>query len=323
MFTTLSVKHFGCVENVEVALTPLHAFIGPNDSGKSTLLRAVEWGCYPHGLQGKPDRRRVEFAAPVQATKGSIVSLGFPDRGKVNTVKTASGEVQAQDSGGRFVAMPLLLRLDPDALRSPSPEIPQGQPIAFVNARGAGLAAAYDALQSREFEAFLAIRERVMQLFPSVQHIGFPGAQGSTGQRTVTVTLKDKTQVPVQALSEGLLYFLALAILPHIDAGSVVLLEEPENGLHPARIVDVMRVLREVSKTTQVLIATHSPLVINELQPDEVSVVTRGESGSVVTPIAKTHNFDERAETFALGELWLAYANGSDEASLISGAPVL
>ncbi|MEO5729350.1 MAG: AAA family ATPase, partial [Byssovorax sp.] len=37
----LTVKNFGCVKDVSVELTPLHAFIGPNDSGKSTLLRAM------------------------------------------------------------------------------------------------------------------------------------------------------------------------------------------------------------------------------------------------------------------------------------------
>ncbi|MFS8067385.1 MAG: AAA family ATPase, partial [Byssovorax sp.] len=37
----LKVKDYGCVKYVDVELTPLHAFIGPNDSGKSTLLRAV------------------------------------------------------------------------------------------------------------------------------------------------------------------------------------------------------------------------------------------------------------------------------------------
>ncbi len=37
----LTVKNYGCVKDVSVELTPLHAFIGPNDSGKSTLLRAM------------------------------------------------------------------------------------------------------------------------------------------------------------------------------------------------------------------------------------------------------------------------------------------
>ena len=41
MITRFRAKNYGCLKNVEIDLTPVHAFIGPNDSGKSTLLRAV------------------------------------------------------------------------------------------------------------------------------------------------------------------------------------------------------------------------------------------------------------------------------------------
>jgi predicted ATPase len=78
-----------------------------------------------------------------------------------------------------------------------------------------------------------------------------------------------------------------------------------------------MKVLREVSKTRQVVMATHSPLVVNELQPEEVTLVTRTESeGTRFTPITETTNFAQRAKTYALGELWLSFADGRTEAAL-------
>jgi hypothetical protein len=68
-----------------------------------------------------------------------------------------------------------------------------------------------------------------------------------------------------------------------------------------------------------VLIATHSPLVINELKPEEVTVVTRSRgAGSIFTPLPETPNFAERSKVYALGELWLSYANGVDEQPLLS-----
>jgi predicted ATPase len=114
-----------------------------------------------------------------------------------------------------------------------------------------------------------------------------------------------------------MLYYLAYAVLPHLDPTAVVLVEEPENGLHPARIREVMRVLREISKTTQVVIATHSPLVVNELLPDEVTVLTRDPvNGTNATRLKDTPNFEERAKVYALGELWVSYADGLLEAPL-------
>lgn len=95
-----------------------------------------------------------------------------------------------------------------------------------------------------------------------------------------------------------------------------------ENGLHPARIAEVVRLLRSIvkEKGTQVVMATHSPLVVNELDPDEVSVVTRKpDEGTKVKRIKDTPDFEERFKIYALGELWIAYANGLDEAPLLSG----
>jgi hypothetical protein len=66
--------------------------------------------------------------------------------------------------------------------------------------------------------------------------------------------------------------------------------------------------------------ATHSPLVVNEMQPEEVSVVTRTEAeGTKITPIKDTANFAKRSSVYALGELWLSFADGVDEAPLIHG----
>jgi hypothetical protein len=67
--------------------------------------------------------------------------------------------------------------------------------------------------------------------------------------------------------------------------------------------------------------ATHSPLVINELQPEEVSVVTKAsvDEGTKVTRIKDTPNFAKRSSVYALGELWLAYADGNVEAPLLEG----
>jgi predicted ATPase len=132
--------------------------------------------------------------------------------------------------------------------------------------------------------------------------------------------LTDGSRIPAGQLSEGFLYFAALAILPYIDAGALLFLEEPENGLHPSRIAEVMGLLRALTeKGIQIILATHSPLVVNELKPEEVTVVTRDSAlGTKLTPIAKTPSFEARSKVYALGELWLSYANGKDEADLLT-----
>lgn len=159
------------------------------------------------------------------------------------------------------------------------------------------------------------IRDSVRALFPTVKRIAVVPVTRS--EVSLEIELTDGTRVRASEMSAGLLYCLAFAAIPHLDPVSALLLEEPENGLHPARIGEVMRLLRAFAERTdtQVFLATHSPLVLNELQPDEISVVTRPslERGTIVTPLRDTPNFEQRSKVYALGELWLAYCDGETD----------
>jgi predicted ATPase len=93
--------------------------------------------------------------------------------------------------------------------------------------------------------------------------------------KALGVVLQDDTFVSAASVSDGLLRWLAFAAVPYLAHGALILVEEPENGLHPAGIRDVMTLLREVSGRAQVVIATHSAIVIDELDRNEVTVLRR------------------------------------------------
>lgn len=209
-----------------------------------------------------------------------------------------------------------LIRWDPDALRQPSELIPEGSALV-IGERGNGLPAIYDAILSRDRTAFDGIEAGVRQHFPTIKGIWLPTLQRST--KAVGAILNDGSRVQANQMSEGLLYWLAFAVLPHVDPTALLLIEEPEHGLHPSRIAEVMKVLRDVSRQVQVIVATHSPLVINELQPDEVTILTRdANTGTRATRLDRTTHFQQRQQVYALGELWLSFADGIEEAALVS-----
>jgi predicted ATPase len=351
----LYAERYGCLQNVSVHLTPLHAFIGPNDSGKSTILRAVRTAVQLAigGFASGPAPSWVPFDPAISRDDTPYLSLALtrrpsdPGRYRYHVRKLKEGdfelgeiitgtrEIKAgrtmydlkglvqtrQDPGAVAIREQLegearLLRLDPDALRQSSGLIVEGQELDYLDDRGLGLPGVYDAIQNRGDGSFDRIAEDVRRLFPTIKNLRLRNV--SANEKVLETKLNDGTLVPASLMSEGLLFYLAFAAIPHLVGTSVLLVEEPENGLHPARIRDVVRVLREISKRTQVLIATHSPLVINELEPEEVTVTTRHpEEGTRATPLKETPSFEERAKVYALGELWLAYANGDDEAPLL------
>jgi ABC-type multidrug transport system ATPase subunit len=101
----------------------------------------------------------------------------------------------------------------------------------------------------------------------------------------VVVTDTQHTPHLASSLSDGTLRFLALAVLKYAPDGQrLICLEEPENGIHPQRIRPILRLLRELAVDVeeeigptnplrQVLINTHSPLVVEEVLEDELIVV--------------------------------------------------
>jgi hypothetical protein len=211
-----------------------------------------------------------------------------------------------------------LLRLDPDELRKPTALISDADPLSF-DEHGLGLPGVYDAILVRDMRGYLAINERLRELFPAVDQIYLRNP--SQQLKALGVKLRDGTVVGAEDMSEGLLYYLAFAALPYLTPVAMVLIEEPENGLHPARVAEVMRVLREISKQTQVILATHSPLVVNELEGHEVTVLRRSpEQGTSATLLSDTPRYAERSKIYANGELWLSYADGVSEADLLDGA---
>ncbi len=319
MIQTFRARGYGCLTDVSASFTPLHAFIGPNDSGKSTLL---------HGL-----RTVVQLASGKFEHKDGVWSSFDPgirlsiefQEGSYSFEVTRSGlvnkHVKTLDEAFLQRLRVRLLRLDPDALRAPSGLVPETSPVGFLDDRGHGLAGVYFAIRNRNDDAFAAIVDHVRKQFPTIKNLRVKAVTSS--EVALEAELANGTRVMADRMSEGLLYYLAFTALRYLDPVSLILVEEPENGLHPARIAEVIKVLRAVVQESgaQVVMATHSPLVVNELEPDEVTLVTRPsmEQGTVLTPLRQTHNFQKRSSVYALGELWLSYADGVDEAPLITG----
>jgi energy-coupling factor transporter ATP-binding protein EcfA2 len=303
----MRVESFRCIRSVDLHLTPLHALIGPNDSGKSSLLRAIE-------RQAAAKRTFFWTTTGAVSWSGRDTRLGrYPDW-EPDSTRPAAPETKG---GVKELIKSAVLRLDPDELRQPAVLFPQDQPLWFRNERGQGLPALYDALLSRSIPAFLEIAGRFTKLFPTVSALRMVNPDEQ--RKTLGLTLTDNTVVGPDEMSEGMLYWLAFAIIEYLNPVGMLLIEEPENGLHPSRIAEVVRILREVSKRTQVIMATHSPLIINELRPEEVTIVTRKpETGTICTPMTATKNFAERSKVYALGELWLSYADGDLERELVS-----
>jgi predicted ATPase len=115
------------------------------------------------------------------------------------------------------------------------------------------------------------------------------------------------------SLSDGTLRFMCLAtLLLQPDAPRLILLDEPELGLHPAAINVLAALLRQASVNSQILLATQSVTLINQFQPEDVVVAER-ENGATVFNRLSSENYTAWMEEYSLGEMW--------EKNLIGGRP--
>jgi predicted ATPase len=98
--------------------------------------------------------------------------------------------------------------------------------------------------------------------------------------RYLVLEFENGLKVPSWAVSDGTLRMLLLTLLAYLpDAVGVFLIEEPENGIHPRAIETVFQSLASMYDA-QVLLATHSPVVLSVAKPEQVLCFAKTSEGA-------------------------------------------
>ena len=108
------------------------------------------------------------------------------------------------------------------------------------------------------------------------------------------------------SLSDGTLRFMALATLllqPVRLRPSVILLDEPELGLHPYAIAILASLIQKASVDTQVIVATQSPILLDYFEPEDVLVADRVNGETKLTRL-NSEELSTWLEDYSLGQLW-------------------
>lgn len=113
--------------------------------------------------------------------------------------------------------------------------------------------------------------------------------------------------ISVEHISDGSLrYLLLLSILLNPDKGGLLCIDEPETGLHPDMIGSIAEVMKAASQdNAQLIIATHSPLLLNAFELDKILIFEKGKANQTVVSIKTEDDFDDWNENFLSGQLWM------------------
>ena len=113
--------------------------------------------------------------------------------------------------------------------------------------------------------------------------------------------------IPFSRLSDGTVRYLCLlAILCHPTPPPLICLEEPETGLHPDLISGLAKMLKEASQRTQLIVTTHSDLLVSKFsdEPEAVVVCERTPDGTTLERL-DAPKLESWLEEYSLGEVWL------------------
>ena len=108
------------------------------------------------------------------------------------------------------------------------------------------------------------------------------------------------------SLSDGSLRFITLATLllqPESLRPSVILLDEPELGLHPYAITMLASLLKQAAAQTQIILATQSPFLLDHFEPEDVLVADRVNGQTQLTRL-DTASLETWLQDYSLGQLW-------------------
>jgi predicted ATPase len=284
MIRAVRFENFRCLRDVELTLAPLTVLVGPSGSGKSSMLEGLQYrmACEP------ADYWRLDMTQQVALQwtfgTGQVVRRVFP------IVELDSWAMNGHAVQG--------LTLEVAALRGDGP---LGRASA-LSPNGDNLTSVFASLGQAQREAVVG------QLCRLVPHIGDVSLQ-QTGPRSQQLRFQDRWQpnlwfTPWQ-MADSVLLLLAFLLLPHqVPMPDVLTIDEPERGLPPRLLGELVGMLRRLSMGTperppvQVILATHSLELLEHVQPEEVRMLSRSpEDGAVRVSTARqdAENWRSRA----------------------------
>jgi len=334
MITSMHIENFKCFKDFDIKLGPFNVLIGPNDTGKTAFLQAVRLiGAYSEAPDWKSARTPLAQIAgaskPVAAAwqenasspivivaRSSKLADPTPVVHKLD-IEMPSGSVMNHKGlviigkpvgiirpDNRRIGRPEYYRFAPSSLRRPSPLAQE------MSETGEGFAAFLDNINRDDPDAFKALQESFCARFRYYSKVEVVVVKHNPHN---LLALKFHTMggqaLESSLVSDGVILSLAFLALAHRQEHPVILLvEEPENGVHHASLKEIVETLKHLSddKGVQVILTTHSPYLLDHVEADQVHVFTKDREEGFVTAkrLSDFEGAEEISEMFSTGEKW-------------------
>ena len=344
MISRIAIKNFRSLRDVELRPGPLTVLIGPNGAGKSNILdglrflKGVYWDwAQSKGLLGPQLEERGGFGQVVwggmtdESLKFEVeFSYGHSEAGTIGfSTEIAENQGAPYLSEERYLvdskpfdnlgdrtqtdnipipALHMLKRpklwhfynFSPALMRKPTPVRQEH----VLNETGSNLSTVIHALYSEGHPDLEEAVGMLKVMVPTVEGLVSP----IFGDGQTYVALKEKgvrNPVGVWGLSDGTLLALALSIAlvtrPYPD---LICLETPEAEIHPLMMEAVSDLLEPTSHSTQIIVTTQSPHLLDWLPYNSFVVVEKEEGETKLKPLKDNDLLRETVAALGAGSAW-------------------
>lgn len=179
-------------------------------------------------------------------------------------------------------------------------------PREKLSANGDNLPNVLYYLHTKHPEALARISEKLRRWVPGLAEV----VTEITSDERLLLRFRDapfEKPLPAQYMSDGTMRLAALlTLLYEPNAAGLLGIEEPENELHPRLLPRLAEELSKATETRQLIVATHSPFLLDALEPEQVWILDRGTDGyTQATRTADIPQVKELVEDGSpLGYLW-------------------
>lgn len=304
MITGLQFKNFRALEKYRLTLDSFNVLVGPNNAGKSTILDGLRLlaGAYRFAASRNPEILQLEDGAIVNGwalPPGSLaidvenIHTDYRDeatqvvfrleRGRklVLTFPVAGRPILHMETGGptpkstkkfreEFAASVAIVPTLGPLERSEALSKPE---YVRQAARGHRAARLFRNLWFHDGDQFDRFKQLLESTWDGVT-IGRPELHVGDGGLVMFI---EENRIAREVAWAGFGFQIWLQLLTHIvrgREGTMLVVDEPEIYLHPDLQRKIVSLLREAGP--QIVLATHSVEVINEVEPQEVLLIERG-----------------------------------------------
>lgn len=328
---TITIRGFKSIASLDaLELRPINILIGANGSGKSNFIgafafldqiregRLARYVAEAGGAEkilhfGSKSTRELEMElgfhwsgharwtlAPTAADGLLVVSEGtyYPPR-----TSEDADRFRPEDQRRNWV----VYHVHDTSTSSPVRKTSKVHDNDFLRADASNLAAFLYFLRVKHPGAYSIIRRTIQRVAPFFDDFQLKPLNLNPDDIRLEWRHKDSDQYfDASALSDGTLRFIVLATLflqPVDLRPSLILVDEPELGLHPYAIGILASMIHSASKESQVIVSTQSSLLLDYFSAEDVLVAERVGSGTSIKRLDSS-SLANWLEDYSLGQLW-------------------